>query len=106
MSVVDKSTIPNSAVPITRSAISVAEKVTMGSFVNPDLGPPVHLIGMRHPALTDPITDDAEMATDTTNPDQVQDPAVLLHFVMTLKEPAKYMAGAGPVQSHRMSGPV
>ena len=39
------STTPKNIVPVTRSAVNVAVKVTMGGFVDPNVGTIVHLIG-------------------------------------------------------------
>ena len=50
-----------------RPAIDVAEEAIMGSFVNPNPGPPAHPTGTRCPALTGPTTEDAEAAADATN---------------------------------------
>ena len=64
---VDTSTPQDSAEYMARSAMDVAEKATMGSFVNPNLGPQVNPIGVGCPALTGPITEDAEVTSDTAN---------------------------------------
>ena len=83
--------IPDNAVYMTRFTVNVLVKVTMGCFKNQNLGPPVYPIAEGLSSFTVPITEDAEVATDTANPspDQVQDPELPLHSEMTCKEPTQ-----------------
>ena len=92
--------------PMTRSAINVVEKVTMGSFLNKNLGSLVHPVGAGHSVSIGPITEDAEVVTNAKNPspDQVQDPELPFHPEITTQTTYSNAEEGGP--GHRMSGPI